>query len=167
MNAMKWMKRILCGVLACLLLTATLIPGLAESHSTTLAKKGDVYYVVASGLNVRTSAEMTDNIKTSIRKGKKVTFYYEKNGWWYIRYGSGKYGFVDKKYLTRSNVKKTGRYKTTNYLNVRDYPRTDAIILGVLKRSAKVKVLQLNGDWCRINYKGEEGWIASKYLKKY
>ena len=34
------------------------------------------------------------------------------------------------------------------------------------KKKAKVKILQLNGDWCRINYKGHEGWIAAKYLKK-
>lgn len=166
MKAMNWIRRFVCAVLACAVLVATAIPGVAEGRSTTLAKKGDVYYVVASGLNVRTSAEYIDNIKTSIKKGTKVTFDSELNGWWYVRYGSGKYGWVDKQFLTRSNVRKKGTYKTRGYLNVRDYPRTDAAILGVLKKGAKVKILQLNGDWCRINYKGYEGWIAAKYLKK-
>lgn len=166
MKTMNWMKRIACAVLACAMLIATVIPGLAEGQSTTLAVKGDVYYVVASGLNVRTSAEYIDNIKTSIKRGTKVVFQQEENGWWYVSYGKGKYGWVDKQFLTRKNIRKKGTYKTTAYLNVRDYPRTDAGILGVLKRGAKIKILQLNGDWCRINYKGQEGWVASKYLKK-
>lgn len=167
MKAMNWVKRILCAVLACVILAATAIPGLAEGRSTTLAKKGDVYYVVASGLNVRSSAEYIDtNIKTSIKRGTKVTFRSEKNGWWYIRYGNGNYGWVDKQFLTRYNVRRTGTYRTSAYLNVRNYPRTDADRLGTLKKGAKVKILQLNGDWCRINFKGYEGWIASKYLYK-
>lgn len=167
MNAMNGIKRIVCALLACLILLATAIPGLAEGRSTTLAKKGDVYYVVASGLNVRTSAEyLDDNIRTSIKRGTKVTFRRELNGWWYVRYGNGKYGWVDKQFLTRYNVRRTGTYKTRAYLNVRDYPRTDATRLGTLKKGAKIKILQLNGDWCRINYKGSEGWIASKYLSK-
>lgn len=167
MKALNWIKRIACVMLVCMMLVATMLPALAEGRSSTLAKKGDTYYVVASGLHVRSSAEMTDdNIITSIKKGTKITFRYEQNGWWYIRYGKGKYGFVDKQFLTRYNVKKKGTYRTRAYLNVRDYPRTDAEILGTLKKGAKVKILQLNGDWCRINYKGSEGWIASKYLKK-
>lgn len=167
MKAMNWTKRILCALLACAMLIAIAIPGFAEGHSSTLAHKGDTYYVVASGLNVRTSAEYIDtNIRTSIKRGTKVTFRRELNGWWYVRYGSGKYGWVDKQFLTRANVRRKGTYRTTGYLNVRNYPRTDAKRLGTLKRGAKVKILQLNGDWCRINYKGSEGWIAAKFLKK-
>ena len=166
MKVMNWFKRIVCVMLVCVMLVATALPALAVGHSSTLAKKGDKYYVVANGLHVRTSAGMGDNIKTSIKRGKKVEFRYEKNGWWYVKYGSGKYGFVDKQYLTRANVKKKGTYRTTAYLNVRSYPRSDAKILGTLKKKAKVKILQLNGDWCRISFKGHEGWIAAKYLKK-
>ena len=166
MKTTKWIKRIVCALLACTVLLASMIPALAEGHSTTLAKKGDAYYVVAAGLNVRSSAEYTDNIKTSIKKGTKVVFQREENGWWYIRYGNGKSGWVDKQFLNRFNARKKGTYRTTAYLNVRDYPRTDADIRGTLKRGAKIKVLQLNGDWCRINFKGREGWIATKYLKK-
>ena len=166
MKAMNGIKRIVCALLVCMILVATMLPAMAEGHSSTLAKKGDTYYVVASGLHVRTSAEMGDNIKTSIKRGKKVTFRYEKNGWWYVRYGNGKYGFVDKQYLTRYNVRKKGTYRTSGRLNVRTYPRTDHTIIGTLKKGAKIKVLQLNGDWCRINYKGREGWIAAKFLRK-
>ena len=163
---MSWTKRIVCVMLVCVMLVATALPAFAVNHSSTLAKKGDKYYVIASGLNVRTSPEMGDNIKTSIKRGKKVEFRFVENGWWYIKYGNGKFGFVDKQYLTRANVKKKGTYRVTSYLHVRTFPSDKAKILGSLKKKAKVKVLQLNGDWCRINYKGHEGWIAAKYLKK-
>lgn len=170
MKAMNWIKRIVCALLVCTMLIANAVPALAAytpvSRSDTLAHTGDVYYVVASGLHVRTTASMSDNIKTSIGRGTKVVFRYEQNGWWYIKYGNGRYGFVDKKYLTRYNVRKTGSYKTTTALNVRNYPRTSAHKLGGLKKGAKIRVLSLNGDWCRINYLGYEGWVASKYLKK-
>lgn len=166
MKRLNWFKRMVCVLLVFLTLAASLVPALAEGRSTTLAKKGDTYYVVASGLHVRTSPEMTDdNIRTSIKKGTKVTFQYERYGWWYVRYGNGKYGYVDKQFLTRYNVRKKGTYTTKAYLNVRSYPRTDASKLGTLKKGRKVKVLQLNGDWCRINFQGYEGWIASKYLR--
>ena len=81
MKAMNWVKRIVCVMLVCMMLVATALPAMAVGHSSTLAKKGDKYYVIASALNVRTSAEMDNNVKTSIKRGKKVEFRYEKNGW--------------------------------------------------------------------------------------
>lgn len=164
--ATKWIKRVICMVLACMLMTAAVMPAMASSY-TTLAKKGDKYYVTASALNVRTGPSTDYSIKTSIKKGTSVRFQYAKNGWWYVKYSSGKYGFVDKKYLTRSNVKKTGTYKiTAKSINVRSGPSTSAHVYGYLFKGNKVKVLQMKGDWSRINYKGHEAWIASKYLKK-
>ena len=166
MKTAKWMKRIVCGLLVCITLVMTALPAMAVGHSQTLAKKGDAYYVVASGLHLRSSAKMDDNIKTTLKKGKKVYFRKVVNGWWYVKYGSGKYGYVDKQYLTRYNARKKGTYKTTGYLNVRSFPSSSSKVRGVLKKGKKIKVLQLNGDWCRINYGGKEGWVASKYLKK-
>ena len=166
MKKSNWFKRIVCAALVCVMLVMTALPALAVGGSSTLAKKGDKYYVVASALHVRSGAYMGNNIIRSIKKGTSVTFQREKNGWWYVRYGSGKYGWVDKQFLTRSNVRKTGTYKTTAALNVRSFPSGSASKRGTLKKGAKIKILQLNGDWCRINYKGKEGWVAAKYLKK-
>jgi uncharacterized protein YgiM (DUF1202 family) len=163
---LNWVKRLVCVTLALMMMTVAIMPALAVGHSSTLAKKGDNYIVIAKGLNVRSGAGTNYSIITSIKKGTKVVFQKEKNGWWYIQYPKNKYGYVDKQYLTRSNVSKTGTYKTTSNLNVRSFPRTDAGIYGSYKKNTKIKVLQLNGDWCRVNYNGKEGWVASKYLKK-
>ncbi|MBQ6373982.1 MAG: SH3 domain-containing protein [Clostridia bacterium] len=170
MKAGNLMRRIVSGVLAAVLLLALAVPALAVGGSSTLAKKGDKYIVVASALNVRSSAHMSDNIIRSIKKGTKVRFRYEDSGWWYVSYPlkkATKYGFVDKQFLTRSNVPKKGTYKVTaKSLAVRSAPKTYAKKLGSLKKNAKVKVKALNGDWVRITYKGKTAWIAAKYLKK-
>ena len=142
-------------------------PALAVSGSETLAKKGDSYYVIASRLNVRYGPGTDYSVRTSIPRGRKVYFQKERYGWWYVRYtSSGRYGWVDKQYLTRYNARYTGTYKTTARLNVRTFPSTDYRIRGTLKKGARIRVLQLNGDWCRINYNGYTGWVAAKYLKK-
>ena len=166
MKGYRRIRRALCALLVLVSLLATAAPALAVGQSTTLANYGDKYIVIAYRLNVRSWAGMSNNVIRSIPYGTKVTFLYEQNGWWRVRYGQNRTGFVDKQYLTRYNVRRKGTYRTKGYLNVRTYPRTDYKILGTLKKGAKIKVLQLNGDWCRINYKGHEGWIAAKYLRK-
>ena len=162
----NWLKKSLCALLVVVTLIAMAAPALAVGGSSTLAKKGDGYYVVASALHVRSSAGMGDNIIRSIKKGTKVVFVSEKNGWWRVKYASGKYGYVDKQFLTRKNVPKTGTYKTTAKLSVRSAPKTYASKYGTLKKGAKIKVKELNGDWVRITYSGKVAWVAAKYLKK-
>lgn len=165
----RWIRRVMSLMLVCMMVIAVAAPALAVSGSETLAKRGDNYYVIASTLNVRTGPSTGYRVKTQIHKGRKVQFRYMENGWWYVRYstsGGGKYGWVDKQYLTRSNVPYTGTYKTTARLRVRTFPSTAYGIRGTLSKGARIRVLQLNGDWCRINYNGYSGWVASKYLKK-
>ena len=166
MNAKNWMKRVLCVLLAVISLLMMAAPALAVGQSSTLAKKGDTYYVVASGLHVRSTPAMGDNILRSIKRNTKVKFVSEKYGWWLVSYNGKKIGYVDKQFLTRYNVRKTGTYKTTAKLVVRSAPKSYAPKVGSLKKGAKVKVLHLNGDWVRISYGGKEAWVASKYLKK-
>ena len=166
MNARKWFKRITCVLLAAITLLLMTAPALAVGQSSTLAKKGDVYYVVANGLHVRSSASIGDNIVRTIKKNTKVVFVSEKNGWWRISVSGKKIGYVDKQFLTRSNVRKTGTYKTTAALNVRSAPKSYALKLGTLKKGKSVKVVHLNGDWVQIKYNGGYAWVAAKYLKK-
>lgn len=161
--------KILCLALVCMLLMATALPALAVSNSETLAKNGDVYYVIASSLNVRktSTARTSSNIITSLRKGAKVTFLREQNGWWYVKYNNSRYGYVDKQYLTRSNAPKVGNYKVTaTSLVIRSFPRSTSPRYSTYGKNTVIKILQLNGDWGRVSYKGREGWVALKYLKK-
>ena len=165
----RWIKRVVSLMLVCMMLLAVTAPALAAVSGTeTLAHRGDYYYVNTSGrLNVRSGPGTGYRVKTSISRGTKVQFRYMENGWWYVRYSSsGKYGWVDRKYLTRSNVRYTGTYKTTARLKVRTRPSTAYSSRGTLSKGARIRVLEMSGDWSRINYYGYTGWVASKYLKK-
>ena len=166
MKKSQWIKRILCMAMVVMLLTGLATSALAVGRSSTHAKKGDQYYVVCSRLNVRSGAGMGYSIKGTAKRGSKLTFQYASSGWWYVKFSNGLTGFIDKQFVTPVSVPKATTYKTTAKLMVRSKPKTSAKGLGTLKKGAKVTVLQLNGDWVRISYKGKTGWIRNKYLKK-
>lgn len=166
MRARQWIRRMVCALVAAVLLATTAAPALAVGQSTTLAKKGDGYYVAVSGLNLRSSPAMEDNIIRSLKKNTKLVFISEKYGWWRVQYAKGKYGYVDRQFLTRKNVPKTGTYKTTARLSLRTAPKTSATRITTIGKGKKVRVTQLNGDWVYVTYGSREGWVAAKYLKK-
>jgi DNA-directed RNA polymerase subunit RPC12/RpoP len=53
---------------------------------------------------------------------------------------------------------------TANRLNVRSMPSTSGSVIGIVEQNDREQVLQVQGDWTKINFNGKEGWVASKYL---
>ena len=166
MKKAVWFKRILGMALVIVLLTMSAMPALAVGQSSTLAKRGDWYYVIASRLNVRKGPGIGYGVVTKLPRGTKVMYYSMSKGWWKIYYAYGKSGYVDKQYLTPVRVPTTGYYRTTARLNVRSYPNLKYKVIGVLSKGVKVQLLMLNGDWAKIYYTGHIGWVAVKYLKR-
>ena len=64
--------------------------------------------------------------------------------------------------------KEKSRQKTLLYtkasLNVRTGPGTEYKEIEVLKRFQEVQVIETKGDWAKINYEGQVGWVSMKYL---
>lgn len=54
---------------------------------------------------------------------------------------------------------------TASALNVRKAP-VDGTVIGSLAFGTKVKVVAVAGDWGKIDYSGEEGWISLEYAEK-
>jgi uncharacterized protein YgiM (DUF1202 family) len=55
---------------------------------------------------------------------------------------------------------------TASTLNFRSQPSTDSSIIGWAGEGETVLVLDdLDNGWCKVRYKGNEGYMASKYLK--
>lgn len=54
---------------------------------------------------------------------------------------------------------------TASTLNVRSEPSTASAILGVVRRGEQVEVLDTDGGFARINYKGNTGYIATRYIE--
>jgi hypothetical protein len=54
-----------------------------------------------------------------------------------------------------------------NHLNVRKTPDVNSVIIGKLGRNETVKVLEIQGQWAKIEYQGKEAYVNAQYLKFY
>lgn len=61
---------------------------------------GKTMYVTGDSVNVRAAASSSGTKLTSLKKGAQVTAYVNQNGWYYIQYQSGKFGYISASYLT-------------------------------------------------------------------
>ncbi len=72
----------------------------ASPTATPNTSNGKTMYVTGDSVNVRSMPSSSGNKLTSLKKGAQVTAYENKNGWYYIQYQSGKYGYISASYLT-------------------------------------------------------------------
>lgn len=71
----------------------------ATAGATPDTSKSTVKYATTN-VNVRKAADAKSDRLTQIKKGSKVTAYTTSNGWTYVEYQKGKFGYVSDKYLT-------------------------------------------------------------------
>ena len=72
----------------------------ASPTATPNTSNGKTMYVTGDSVNVRSTPSSSGSKLTSLKKGAQVTAYVNKNGWYYIQYQSGKYGYISASYLT-------------------------------------------------------------------
>jgi hypothetical protein len=59
----------------------------------------------------------------------------------------------------------TGKVKTKDICKVRKEPSTDAEVLGTVNVGVKLNKLGTEGDWTKVEFQGETGYIKSSLLK--
>ena len=62
-------------------------------------------------------------------------------------------------------TKETGTVKTKDICNVRKSPSTDGELLGKVDIDVKLKKLGTKGDWTKVKFQGQTGYIKSDLLK--
>lgn len=72
----------------------------ASPTATPNTSNGKTMYVTGDSVNVRSTPSSSGSKLTSLKKGAQVTAYKNKNGWYYIQYQSGKFGYISASYLT-------------------------------------------------------------------
>ena len=72
-----------------------------------------------------------------------------------------------KKSACNCSTKYAGDYVTTDDLNMRNGHGTSYRVLDVIPKNTKVHVSKSDGKWAHVSYKGQNGYCAFKYLKKY
>ena len=51
-------------------------------------------------------------------------------------------------------------------VNVRSGPGTDNSIIEGLSSGTRVEIIEERGDWWKVRFNGQQGWVKSEYLKK-
>lgn len=154
-------------------------------------------YVTVDSLAVRlqpTTSASTCSF-SPLKKNTEVGISYETGDWYLVKY-DGKFGYVQKKYISDKKdsttsetaqtekaekkdttasvddihtVKWTGIVNTKNDpLNVRQLPSFTGKLCSFspLKKGAEVGVCHKNGDWYLIKYGGKYGYVYASYIKK-
>lgn len=121
---------------------------------------------------------------SGLKQGTEIGVCYEQGDWYLIKY-DGKFGYVQKKYISKTKVsevsnpdpvvddihtvKWTGIVNTKGgTLNVRTQPSTSAktCSFSPLCKGVEIGICHKNGDWYLIKYNGKYGYVYSSYVKK-
>jgi len=153
----------------------------ASVKSTTMEKYG---VITANNLNVRSGAGATYQVTGSIKLDSKVTMYENTNGFYKIIY-LGKTSYISALYVkvtgeksalaTNSTSSATtpvvkaigaGTIIASDFLSVRKAASlaSDVTVMGKLYPKEKVDIYGAEGEFYKIKYDGEWGYIYKTYV---
>ncbi len=156
-------KRIVCAFMVALLLSTTAIPALA-------ATKGATYVVNAQYPRLRAKPQSGSKVLTKLKKGTKVTFLKDYNGWWKIQLANGKTGYMYKDFLTFYSNAKVGKlYRTNTSSKTKVYAKnsTSSRVKFTVSNKTTLVLLEKKGTWglVRVVKNGAVGYIRLARLK--
>lgn len=132
---------------------------LAESQTAT---------VLGSSVNIRTGPGLSYPVKASAKYGETYEIIGLEGDWVNIKLKNGSDGWIagwlvsKKTVVTNDSIGEVTSIATG--LRVRSGPGTSFQIIGYFHNGEKAKALTQEGDWVKISYKGEIGWVYSKYI---
>ena len=136
-----------------------------KTSAAELTSKVGIVSTQNTGLIVRSSPSTSASVLASLPKGGYVTLISNSNGWWYVEYGKGKFGYCSDKYITVTSATAKTVNITSGSLNVRSGAGTGYSIVGSLKKSEVVLELSASSGWSKIVYSGTKvGYVSNSYL---
>ena len=135
--------------------------------------------VTGDGVNVRRSANITnDNVIGSCNKGETFEVLDKCGDWYYIDY-CGEKGYISSKYITLKTVNQNELSSiissnevvvakiTGNNVNVRLSPNSKTNNeIGFCDVTDKFEIISREGDWYYIKYLDTYGYVNAKYVKE-
>ncbi|MBD9374333.1 SH3 domain-containing protein [Rhizobium sp. ARZ01] len=99
-----------------------------------------------------------------MRSGVPVEIIQEYDNWRRIRDADGTEGWVNQALLSGDRTAVTAPWMRGKgadiYVNMRRDPQSSGAIVAKLEPGVVIKVGECNGDWCRADVDGTEGWVA-------
>lgn len=130
----------------------------------------EIYATTTTTVNVRKSdSEKAEKIGR-VSGGTKIKVLEQLvNGWSKVEYEKS-VGYIMSKYLkVQESVKKyeaIGKVKATDNINVRAEASTDSAKIGTLVKGEVVDLFAEEGEWCKINYKGQIAFVKAEYVTR-
>ncbi len=125
-------------------------------------------YKLNSELCFRTDAYTGADVIDIIPNGTSVNVSDIKGEWGYVCYNANM-GWINLSYADKvqSSYKySTGTYTTAEPLNFRETASTSADSYGLIPINSKIEVLEVNGNWGKVNYESKDAWICLDYASE-
>ncbi len=99
-----------------------------------------------------------------MKSGVPVEIIQEYDNWRRVRDADGTEGWVNQALLSGERTAVTAPWMRGKgadiYVNMRRDPQSSSAIVAKLEPGVVIKVGECNGDWCRAEVDGTEGWVA-------
>lgn len=133
--------------------TFSLISLCTASAQTTGVVKGD-------NVNVRSAASTGSDVVTKYNDGQTLDITGIENGF-YIIDVDGKSLYITTEF---AEILKTTGKVNGNGVNIREYPSTDAESIGQATIGCEFTILGTSGDWLKVDYFGQEGYVNKEFI---
>lgn len=137
-------------------------------YSPNTSAHSESVFVTGEIVNVREKPDTSYSIVTQVRKGETYPIVSAENGWYQIKLPSGQEGWVAGWLVKRQTVPSSNPTRgivTASSLNVRSEPSSDSSKVGTLEQGDRVKILDENNGWSKIDFNGTIAWISSQYIE--
>ena len=131
--------------------------------------QGPQYVTTTTTVNVRSSdSEQADKLG-KVSGGTKLQVLEQRpNGWTKVDY-EGKEGYIKTEFLqlaeSAAGTESIGTVTATTNINVRASASETADRLGVLSGGDSAELVGTEGDWSKIKYNGQIGYVKSEYVQ--
>ena len=140
-----------------------------EGGDQPAEEQGPQYVTTTTTVNVRSSdSEQADKLG-KVSGGTKLQLLEQRpNGWTKVDY-EGKEGYIKSEFLQTvesvAGAETIGTVTATTNINVRASASETADRLGVLSGGDSADLIGTEGDWSKIKYNGQIGYVKSEYVQ--
>ena len=140
-----------------------------EGGEQTAEEQGPQYVTATTTVNVRSSdSEQADRLGKVTGGTKLQVLEQRPNGWTKVDY-EGKEGYIKTEFLeaaeSAAGAETIGTVTATTNINVRASASETADRLGVLSGGDSADLIGTEGDWSKIKYNGQIGYVKSEYVQ--
>lgn len=142
----------------------------ADGTETVPEQTGPVYATATTTVNVRSSDSEEADKLGKVSGGTKVEVLEQKaNGWSRIVYEDGE-GYIKSEFLnvaeSAGGVEAIGTVTASANVNIRAAASETAEKLGVAAGGDVLELVAKEGDWCKVIYNGQIGYVKAEYVQE-